>query len=220
MFDEGGSRVMLRKVLVGAPARKILSVLPWLFLSGALFGQGNSGSAPGGGPANNGYRVPLPQDGSDHTVVYSKPADPGKASELSRDPRYLKQWYGRNLAGSRNANVANPAAGNAGNGNGKKNPPPPPPGTPQGDWNYSLGGSSSAHVAANMYPAKYNFDINQAPSCTADFVVFAENVTGGPAVAASQTGTFSASNGTGTVTVNGIPVTASAGTAALKAGTF
>jgi len=146
---------MLRKVLVGAPARKILSVLPWLVLSGALFGQGNSGSAPGGGPANNGYRVPLPQDGSDHTVVYSKPADPGKASELSRDPRYLKQWYGRNLAGSRNANVANPAAVNGGNGTGKKNPPPPPPGTPQGDWNYSLGGSSSSRVATNMFPAKY-----------------------------------------------------------------
>src|SRR6266700_2149147 len=106
MFDEGGSRVMLRKILVGAPARKILSVLPWLVLSGALFGQGNSG-----------------------------------------------------------------------NGNGK-NPPPPPPGTPQGDWNYSLGPSASSRVAPNMFPAKYNFNINQAPSCTEDFVVFAENVTG------------------------------------------
>src|SRR5438093_2555360 len=218
MFDEGGSRVMLRKVLVGAPARKILSVLPWLVLSGALFGQGNSGSAPGGGPANNGYRVPLPQDGSDHTVVYSKPADPGKASELSRDPRYLKQWYGRNLAGSRNANVANPAAVNG--GNGKKNPPPPPPGTPQGDWNYSLGPSGSSRVAPNMFPAKYNFDINQAPSCTEDFVVFAENVTGATAVAAKNTGTFTAANATGSVAVNGTTLTASAGSAASKGGTF
>src|SRR5207249_2138712 len=219
MFDEGGSRVMLRKVLVGAPARKILCVLPWLVLSGALFGQGNSGSAPGGGPANNGYRVPLPQDGSDHTVVYSKPADPGKASELSRDPRYLKQWYGRNLAGSRNANVANPAAGGGGKGGGKKNPPPP--GTPQGDWNYSLGPSGSSHVAANMFPAKYNFDINQAPSCTQDFVVFAENVTGFQAVKASRTGTFTGSNEDGTtVTVAGTTLTASGGTAASKGGTF
>src|SRR5438552_8480932 len=221
MFDEGGSRVMLRKVLVGAPARKILCVLPWLVLSGALFGQGNSGSAPGGGPANNGYRVPLPQDGSDHTVVYSKPADPGKASELSRDPRYLKQWYGRNLAGSRNANVANPAAGNGGNGNGKKNPPPPPPGTPQGDWNYSLGGSSSSRVATNMFPAKYNFDINQAPSCTEDFVVFAESVTGNhSSVAASQTGTFSSTGASGTITLNGTALTASPATAASQTGSF
>src|SRR5437870_2435810 len=178
MFDEGGSRVMLRKVLVGAPVRKILSVLPWLVLSGALFGQGNSGSAPGGGPANNATRVPFPQDWSDRSVVYSTPADPQKGHQLGQDPRYWKQWFGRNLAGSRNATVANPAAGNGGNGGGKKNPPPPPPGTPQGDWNYSLGGSSSSRVATNMFPAKYNFDINQAPSCTEDFVVFAESVTG------------------------------------------
>src|SRR5437762_36584 len=222
MFDEGGSRVMLRKVLVGAPARRILSVLPWLVLSGALFGQGNSGSAPGGGPANNDKRLALPQDWSDHNVVFSTPANSEKASQLSHDPRYLKQYLGRNLAGTRNVNVANPAAGNGGIGTGQKNPPPAPPGTPQGDWNYSLGGSSSAHVAANMFPAKYNFNINQAPSCTDDFVVFAENVTGFQAVKASRTGTFTGSNENGTtVTVAGTaPLTASGGTAASKGGTF
>ena len=107
---------MLRKVLVGAPARKILSVLPWLVLSGALFGQGNSGSAPGGGPANNDKRLALPQDWSDHNVVFSTPANSEKASQLSQDPRYWRQYLGRNLAGTRNVNVENPAAGNAGNG--------------------------------------------------------------------------------------------------------
>src|SRR5438093_7118310 len=215
MFDEGGSRVMLRKFLVGAPARKILSVLPWLVLSGALFGQGNSGSAPGGGPANNDKRLALPQDSSDHNVVVSTPANSEKASQLSHDPRYLKQYLGRNLAGTRNVNVANPAAGNGGNGTGKKNPPPPPPGTPQGDWNYSLGGSSSSRVATNMFPAKYNFDINQAPSCTEDFVVFAESVTGNhSSVAASQTGTFSSTGASGTLTLHGTALTRSPATAA------
>src|SRR5437870_4593120 len=209
---------MLRKVLVGAPARKILSVLPWLVLSGALFGQGNSGNAPGGGPANNDKRLALPQDWSDHNVVFSTPANSEKASQLSHDPRYLKQQLGRTLAGSRNANVANPAAVNG--GNGKKNPPPPLPGTPQGDWNYSLGGSSSAHVAANMFPAKYNFDITKAPSCTDDFVVFAENAIGSQPVAASKTGTFSGTDGTGTVTVNGTALTASAGTKASRTGSL
>src|SRR5437773_5973640 len=218
MFDEGGSRVMLQKVLVGAPARKILSVLPWLVLSGALFGQGNSGSAPGGGPANNDKRLALPQDWSDHNVVFSTPANSEKASQLSHDPRYLKQYLGRNLAGTRNANVANPAAVNGGNGTGKKNPPPPPPGTPQGDWNYSLGGSSSSRVAPNMFPAKYNFDINQAPSCTDDFVVFAENVTGFQAVAASKNGTFSGTNTTGTVGVNGTTFNATVGAKASNTG--
>src|SRR2546428_2270322 len=180
MFDEGGSRGMLRKFLVGAPARKILSVLPWLVLSGALFGQGNSGSAPGGGPANNDKRLALPQDWSDHNVVFSTPANSEKASQLSHDPRYLKQQFGRTLAGSRNPTIVNPAASANGNGGGKKNPPPP--GTPQGDWNYSLGpNGTSSRVATSMFPAKYNFDINQAPSCTLDFVVFGENATGAAA---------------------------------------
>src|SRR5207249_4412297 len=164
-------------------------------------------------------RAPLPEDWTDHTVVFSKPADPQKAFQLSQDPRYAKQWNGRNRAGSTNPNVANPAAADAGKGGGKKNPPPP--GTPQGDWNYSLGPSASSRVAPNMFPAKYNFDISQAPSCTEDFVVFAENVTGFQAVKASRTGTFTGSNANGTtVTVAGTALTASGGTAASKGGTF
>src|SRR5439155_15111931 len=199
MFDEGGSRVMLRKFLVGAPARKILSVLPWLVLSGALFGQGNSGNAPGGGPANNDKRLALPQDWSDHNVVFSQPADQQKGFQLSQDPRYWKQVLGRNLAGSRNPNFVDPAAASKG---GKKNPPSPT--APQGDWNYSLGSSSTgtARVAPNMFPAKYNFDINQAPSCSNDFVVFAESTTGAQAVQASGSINFSTSTpGGGTLQV-------------------
>src|SRR6266581_3023001 len=163
-------------------------------------------------------RVSLPEDWSDHAVVFSKPADPQKASQLSHDPRYLKQQYGRSLAGSRNPNVANPAAADAGKGGGKKNPPPP--GTPQGDWNYSLGNSSSARVAPTMFPAKYNFNINQAPSCTADFVVFGENVTGNAqAVAASRIGTFSANGATsGTITLDTTSLSASPATAASQTG--
>src|SRR5438094_5974068 len=101
---------MLRKVLVGALARKVISVLPWLVLSGALFGQGKSASAPGGGPANKAERVALPQDWTDQTVVFSQPADEKKASQLSQDPRYLKHKYGRSLPASRNPKVADPAA--------------------------------------------------------------------------------------------------------------
>src|ERR1041385_7511389 len=118
---QGGKRIMFGKLLI-ARARKVTYVLPWLVLSGALFGQGNSGNAPGGGPANNGQRLSLPQDWSDHSVIFSQPAGQQKGSQPSQDPRYWKQYAGRNLAGTRNANVTNPAAGNGG---GKKNPPPP-----------------------------------------------------------------------------------------------
>src|SRR5579884_4089210 len=43
------------------------------------------------------------------------------------------------------------------------------------DWSFSLG---NGHVAANMYPAKFGFDTNAAPSCTSDYVVFGLNVAG------------------------------------------
>src|SRR2546427_369499 len=161
MFDEGGSRVMLRKVLVGAHARRILSVLPWLVLSGALFGQGNSGNAPGGGPANNAKRVPLSQDWTDHSVVFSNTGNPEKAFQLNQDPRYFKQWYGRSLAGS------------------GKTPSKPgsAPTKPSGDWSVTEGNRTGG-VAPIMYPAKFSFDVNATPNCTSDFAAFAINQPG------------------------------------------
>ena len=43
------------------------------------------------------------------------------------------------------------------------------------DWSIPLG---AGIVAPNMYPAKYSFDINAAPSCANDYVVFGLNVAG------------------------------------------
>jgi hypothetical protein len=43
------------------------------------------------------------------------------------------------------------------------------------DWSVNLGNGT---VARNMFPAKYNFDVNGAPSCTNDYVVFPLNVAG------------------------------------------
>src|SRR5439155_4962863 len=72
------------------------------------------------------------------------------------------------------------------------------------------------------FPAKYNFDINQAPSCTQDFVVFGENVIGNTqSVAASQIGTFSSTGASsGTITLNGTSLSPSPGTAASQTGSF
>ena len=78
---------------------------------------------------------------------------------------------------------------------------------PQGDWSYSLGSTAGASVAPYNFPAKYTYDTTAAPSCSNDFVVFAVNQPGsasqasivafnnlysGPAIAASQTGSFTA----------------------------
>ena len=43
------------------------------------------------------------------------------------------------------------------------------------DWSVSLG---TAGTAANMYPAKFTFDVNATPSCPKDFVVFPVNAVG------------------------------------------
>jgi len=48
----------------------------------------------------------------------------------------------------------------------------PRPRNPDVDWSVALG---PAGTAANQYPAKYSFNINAAPDCTNDFVVFTIN---------------------------------------------
>ena len=43
------------------------------------------------------------------------------------------------------------------------------------DWSVALG---SGNVPANMFPAKYQFNVNGTPSCTTDYVVYGLNVAG------------------------------------------
>lgn len=43
------------------------------------------------------------------------------------------------------------------------------------DWSVPLG---TGIVAQNMYPAKYSFDVDAAPNCASDYVVFGLNVAG------------------------------------------
>lgn len=55
------------------------------------------------------------------------------------------------------------------------------------DWSNVLGGGADGQggrAAPGVFPAKYNFDIFAAPSCTQDFVAYTTNAAG-----ASQTGT-------------------------------
>lgn len=43
------------------------------------------------------------------------------------------------------------------------------------DWSVPLG---TGVVAPNMFPAKYGFNVNAAPNCVNDYVVFGLNVAG------------------------------------------
>ena len=66
------------------------------------------------------------------------------------------------------------------------------------DWSISLGGGTTAPA---MYPAKFSFDVNAAPDCTKDFVVFTVNTTTG----ATQPNIVGFNNlYSGTTPINGI----------------
>lgn len=65
------------------------------------------------------------------------------------------------------------------------------------DWSLSLG---TGNVAQSMFPAKFSFDINGAPSCANDYAVYGLNVagvTGGQANVVGVNNLYSGSNPTG-----------------------
>jgi hypothetical protein len=70
------------------------------------------------------------------------------------------------------------------------------------DWSHVMGGASGVG-SPRAFPAKYNFDVSAAPSCTDDFVVFPTASAGatGTGNFASRTGTVTGQPGAGTITI-------------------
>src|ERR1700704_4372071 len=70
-----------------------------------------------------------------------------------------------------------------------------------GYWGASM--LAGGTVGAGMFPAKFTFDVNAAPSCANDYVAFNTSLAGvSPTAAATQTGTWTATVATsGTVTI-------------------
>jgi len=141
-----------------------------LFVS-LMFGQG-----PGGGrPQITG----VPTDWTSKFVVYSNENSP--SDRALQDPRFWLQYLRRhgkpfqsNSPSSpgvvRDQDARNVPQFDPGNCNGPHCQP-----APQVDWSVSLGGS----VAEDMFPAKFTFDVNAAPNCANDFVVFPINKNAG-----------------------------------------
>ncbi len=101
-------------------------------------------------------------DWSTNHVLYPQGASLRALALSERDPRaywnYLRITQAANAA--RMQFYARP-------GRRPKRPVPS-----QADWSVSLG---AAGLAPNMFPAKFSFDINAAPDCMKDFVVFTIN---------------------------------------------
>lgn len=165
----------------------------------------------------------LPEDWSHRHVVIP---DPGSAEDaiqkgtydkwtrIVNDPRYVLQQLklGLPARGPAAQDVAfrNSQAAAFAKAHGK---PSTPPGqakkdSTKRDWSVSLG---SGGVAQGMYPAKYSFDVDAEPSCTADYAAFPINVSTG-ATRAHVVGTF-ASGHFSTGTFVSLTVTPTGGSA-------
>ena len=108
--------------------------------------------------------VGVPQDWSEHNVVFSLDGLAKYPNLMDQEPRIrhqvMKRFRALNPEFFRSAEGMGAEANNAG---------------PQRDWNVSF---VRGRVAANMYPAKFSFDPGAPPDCANDYVVFGLNVVG------------------------------------------
>ena len=121
----------------------------------------------------------LPTDWSHRHVVFSRPDSFWKAWKLQREPRYWHQWLRQNGWALRSADsrIWEHQRGWDDDENDRK-------GTTinaaRRDWAISLG--AGATVGTGQFPAKFSFDVNAAPSCTADYVAFTTSLAGSATV--------------------------------------
>jgi len=156
-------------------------------------------SAFGQGFARPDGSLPVPSDWSSKRVLFTAGSTPEQAAKMLDEPRAYAEWL---------------LHGNAPAGSGLVRRPPGWPKRRRSrreirrDWAIPLG---LGGVAQGMFPAKYSFNVNATPSCTADFVAFPIDASTGN-TRAQVVGTFSAVAVAGTGTVE-FTVTPTGGTA-------
>ncbi len=146
--------------------------------------------------------LPVPIDWSSKHVVFTGDYTPEQAVKTWNEPRAYAQWllHGNATAGS----------GLVRSGLVHRRPRPTPRRHTRGmkkDWAISLGAGG---VAQGMWPAKFSFNVNAPPSCTADFVVFPVNAPTAN-TRANVVGTFTGQPTSGQTT--SITITPTGGTA-------
>src|SRR5579862_1187434 len=154
-------------------------------------------------------RVGMPTDWSHRHMIYSAPQTMPDAWRLQSEPRYVSQLIRRNFGmgfGDR---------GRFGRPRREQSSDELRP-----DWGASAPVLPAGTAGNGVYPAKYTFDLNAAPSCANDFLVIPTGTVGAATtIAARATGIFSAEPTTGaTITItngaNSATLTASAATTA------
>jgi hypothetical protein len=127
-------------------------VLLTAFVAAVFFGK----AVPGGGRVAAYRAIPEFHDWSTRHVVYSRWGHLGDLHSAASDPRASFSWRRRSPDGEYRLPPWHPIWR------------PRRPGINR-DWAINLG---TAGTAPTMYPAKFSFDITQAPSCANDYVVF------------------------------------------------
>jgi hypothetical protein len=149
-----------------------VSVLGVLASSPALFGQGSSGKEA---------TIPVPNDWSHRSLIFSRPATTEQAQRVQRDPRYWQQRYRGQLpvmlpaAQSREALASQLRKNNE----DVKDLRERRRRKPEGLWEQSLGSGGS--VGAGNYPAKFSFlgtTANCGSAAQPDFVIYSTGLEG------------------------------------------
>ena len=153
-------------------------------------------SAFGQGFARPDGSVPVPMDWSSKHVVFTAGFTPEQAATMWNEPRAYAEWLLHGNAPADSGLVRRR----------RRRPRRQSRGEMRRDWAISLGAGG---VAQGMSPAKYSFDVNATPSCTADFVVFPINASTGN-TRANVVGTFTGEPTSGQTT--SITITPAGGT--------
>jgi len=157
------------------PSRTVVSFFVLVGAALAVFSLVRSTDAQG--PSQ---RIPIISDWSHRHVVFSQPRTFEEAWRLQREPRYWMQILGRNAR--RHGRIDHDFDNDEENFSDFEQRRRDHKHTFQKDWGQSLGAGGSTGSPSSpfvpVYPAKFSFDINAAPDCTNDYVVFPTNLTG------------------------------------------
>lgn len=146
--------------------------------------------------------VHLTSDWSNRHMIYSEPGTINRAWKVQSQLRYGHQLLRRLERDGRRDN-----GHDRNRGKGKKGD------SLRVDWGMSL--LPAGTNGAEMFPAKFSFDVTAAPDCVNDFVVYNTGLAGATGVDASQTGNFTNNTATDGQTIivangaNSITLTAS-----------
>lgn len=190
-----------------------------------MFGIGSAQAQSAVAKGDGGDKIPVVRDWSSRSVIHRNPRTPeeferaGRAADMRKsyaDPRYVASLM-RRIDAEGTSQPQSLLAGNARTGGvatatndrrrGHGDPAPKDgEGSVLRDWSNVLGGGADGlggSGIAGVFPAKYNFDITAAPSCSNDFVVYPTNAAGADSSGNFETRRYTMSGGdpTGTITI-------------------